>query len=167
VAGDTFMRYTSGGRVPTANAFHDSTDCGQGVSAGSIGYGQTFEFFINNAYHVDEVTSDGGRTFTRLRLDKYCQGGCAEACTDLTDLSDSAYCDSTTSGQTWKQALDLEGDTDACHAPDLSIASGSSWYPTARSTVGYQYLVEAWVCDANGTNCTYTSDSGCVDVTFN
>ena len=63
-------------------------------------------------------------------------------------------------------AADLEGDGDNCHRPDIVLTSSSSWYPSSRITVGYEYLVQTWVCDENGTNCSYLSDTGCVDIEF-
>lgn len=164
--GDAYGRYTSGGRSAGADAYYDSADCGDGSEGGAIDHGDSIEFFITKAYHIDEVSNDGGKTYYRLRLDEYCGSGCASACTDITDKSDTASCLTTTSEQTWLEAIDIEGDTSDCHRPDIVVSSGSSWYPPSRGTYGYEYLVESWVCDSDGTGCTYGADTGCVDIVF-
>ena len=164
--GEAFTRYASAGRYAVADAYFDSADCGMDSYAGKVDFGDTLDLFLTNAYMIDEVTDDGGKIYFRLRLDYYCPDGCEETCTDLTDTSDQATCSSTSSGQEWREAIDIEGDTDDCHRPDLVITSSSSWYPDSRDTVGYYYHVEAWTCDSNGTNCTYQRDTGCFDVEF-
>jgi len=166
--GDGYGRYTTSGRVATADAYHDTGDCGQDVYAGSIAYGEAIELFITNAYHIDDVTTDGGRTYYRLRLTEACDGGCGGTCTNFTDLSDAAYCNSTVTMQTWRQAVDIEGDSDPCHAPDITLTTATNgWYPpSGGNDWGWKYYVETWVCNSDGLYCTYTSDYGCVSLNF-
>ncbi len=165
-AGDAYGRYTSGGRYVTSDAYYDSPDCGDGVEGGRVPLGENLEFFLTSAYAIDQVDDDGGKVYFQLTLDYYCSGGCAETCINFTNVTDQAVCTSTESGITWREALDLEGDGDNCHRPDIVLTSSSSWYPSSRITVGYEYLVQTWVCDENGTNCSYLSDTGCVDIEF-
>jgi len=164
--GEAYTRYTSGGRYAVADAYFDGADCGMDAHAGTVDYGDTLDLFLTNAYMIDEVTDDGGKVYFRLRLDYYCPDGCEGTCTNATDVSDLATCLSTSSGQTWREALDIEGDYDDCHRPDLVITTSSAWYPDSRDTVGYYYHVEAWTCDSDGTNCSYQIDTGCFDVEF-
>jgi hypothetical protein len=165
-AGDAYGRYTSGGRYVTSDAYYDSADCGDGVEGGRVPLGENLEFFLTSAYAIDQVDDDGGRVYFQLALEYYCGAGCAGTCVDFTNVTDQAYCSSTTSGITWREALDLEGDGDNCHRPDIVLSSSSGWYPSSRTTVGYMYSVKTWVCDSNGTNCSYLSDTGCVDIEF-
>lgn len=164
--GEAYTRYTSGGRYAVADAYFDDADCGMDSHAGTVDFGDTLDLFLTNAYMIDEVSDDGGRVYFRLRLDYYCPDGCEGTCANVTDTSDLATCLSTTSGQTWREALDIEGDYDNCHRPDLVITTSSSWYPDSPDTIGYLYHVEAWTCDGNGTNCSYQFDTGCMDVEF-
>ncbi len=165
-AGDAYGRYTSAGRYVTSDAYYDSADCGDGVEGGRVPLGEDLEFFLTSAYAIDQVDDDGGKVYFQLALEYYCSGGCAGSCIDFTNVTDQAVCTSTTSGITWREALDLEGDGDTCHRPDIILTSSSSWYPSSRTTVGYEYSVKTWVCDTNGTNCSYLSDTGCVDIEF-
>ena len=165
-AGDAYGRYTSGGRYVTSDAYYDSADCGDGVEGGSIPFGEDLEFFLTSAYAIDQVDDDGGKVYFQLTLDYYCGSGCASTCINFTNVTDQAVCTSTESGVTWREALDLEGDGDNCHRPDIVLTSASGWYPNGRTTVGYRYLVKTWVCDEDGTNCSYLSDTGCVDIEF-
>ena len=165
--GYAFGRYTTSGRSAAANASFDGAPCSLAADSGSITFGDDLEFFLSSANHFDETNSDGGKTYYRLRMTYYCTGGCNGTCYDYTDLTDTASCTSTSGDVTWKEALDLEGDGDACHRPDLVITSASSWYPANRTaTSGYEFKVETYVCDSDGTGCTYYYDVGCVDVTF-
>jgi len=164
--GDAYARYTSGGRSPSPDAYYDSADCGDGAQAGTVDHGEDIEFFLTSSYHIDEVTNDGGKTYCRLTLDKYCATGCSGTCVNSTNKTDTAVCTSTSAGQTWREAIDIEGDSDACHRPDIVLTSTSDWYPGLVGTIGYEYKVQVWVCDSNGTNCTYSSDTGCVDIEF-
>lgn len=165
--GYAYGRYTTSGRSAAANAAFDGAPCTSNGDAGSIDHGDNLEFFLFSAHHFDEVDDDGGKTYFRLKLTEYCGNGCGSTCSNYTDIYDTASCTSTSGDIIWKEALDLEGDGDSCHRPDIVLTSSSSWYPPSRSiTAGYNFMVQTYVCDSDGTNCTYYYDTGCVDVSF-
>jgi len=162
IVGSTYGIYGATERSIVLDNYFDSADCGWGAFTGTIPWGYDLDLSLKSAYLLDQTTGDGGRVYFQIYITKHCVDGCDGTCFNYSEY-DQARCDSTIGDQYWREALDLEGDSDVCHRPDVKIPAGH-YFLDATGLHGLKFVVRTWVCDPNGSsNCTFDSDSGCLE----
>ena len=121
--------------------------------------------YVTNAWGIDETIGDGGQISSHLFAYEHPGFGCKQTYTrsayDVSRCSFGTY--SVSSQQAWSDTTagcTGYGDPTDCHMPDVLFT------PPSPGDYSYETILWVFVCDADGSNCTYNTESGCFDFTW-
>ena len=152
-------------RAATVDANFDSGYCGWGADAGQVTSDGDLVLYWPGATVFDESTSDGGDT--KFQIWVYQDSGANCTGSRTYKGGDTATCSTLVSRMSWQEAYgdgrsDCEGsftDPAGCHLPDLLLL-----HPASATDAWYYYIMRVAVCDADGTDCWNSDETGCFQI---
>lgn len=154
-----------GNRSMSPKATQNAAYCGSGNSVGPVVDGKNLILYWPHAFAIDMNPSSDVMVKFRITVYQNSLSGCVGSNTYLG--GDTASCVPNYEGVDWMEAHgdgrgDCEGsysDPTNCHLPDVALT-----HPGTAVTRHYRYYLYVDTCNADGTNCSTSSNNGCFSV---